>query len=256
MRASARSALLVAACAAVVPSVSAAPCALAPLATYTVSGYTCEVGTAVFSNVSFFLQNGGGGNVLDPDTINVSPLLEPGLVGLRFSGNFQSTGGPDGPGPAEGLRSNIYRFFFSLEKSGSVFTGLESRLNDPLRIVRNPLKFGDIFAANYAANDGALAIVHDDDPGLTISQALNSQRTTLPLDNLIQLTAGASAPGTTSPVGFASLDSADFLFAYREVGPAVPEPATWPMVSATLLLLLALRRWHLLPGRGARVSGS
>jgi hypothetical protein len=206
---------------------AAAPCVSAALTTYTAAGFSCEVGAAVFSNFSFFLQNSGAGGVLDEGDITVSPLVEPSTVGLRFGGDFQATGGPNGPGPAQGIRVNEYRFFFQVTQPGSIFTSIASRLNDPVRIVQNPLKFGDIFASNLATNDGALALVHDDDPGLTEVTMLNSERLTVPADNMIHLAAGASAEGTIAPVGFTSLSSADYLYTYRELEPVVPEPGTW-----------------------------
>ena len=220
---------------------SAAPCVPAPLTTYSAAGFSCDVDSAVFSGFSFFLQNGTGGNLLGESDITVSPLVDAGRVGLRFAGDFQATGGPNGPGPAQGLRSNIYRFFFEVNRPGSVFTSVGSRLNDPVRIVRNPLKFGGIFASNYASNDGAQSFAFDDDPDLTEFVTLNSERMTVTLDNLINLAAGASAEGTVSPVGFASLSSADYVYTYREIEPAIPEPGTWLLCLAGLAALAGRR---------------
>lgn len=221
---------------------TAAPCGSAPFTTYAAAGFSCEVNSAIFSNFSFVLQNGGGGDILGEGDFTVSPLIEPRIVGLRFAGEFQATGGADGPGPAQGIRINEYRFFFEVTRPGSVFTSVGSRLNDPLRIVRNPLKFGDIFASNYATNDGAQSFANDDDPDLTEFDTLNSERVTIPVDNLIHLAAGASAAGTMAPVGFASIGSADYLFEYRELGPEVPEPGTWALCFSGIAALLALRR--------------
>lgn len=223
----------------------AAPCVVAPLTTYTASGFTCEVDSAVFSNFNFFLQNSGGGDVLAEGDITVSPLIEPSIVGLRFSGDFQATGGPNGMGPAEGIRINAYRFFFDVTKPGSIFTDIGSRLNDPFRFAPNPFKFGDIFASNYAANDAALALVHDTDADLTEFDALNSERLSVTADNMIQLAAGASAEGTVAPVGFVSLGSADYLYQYRVLETAVPEPRAW-LLSVLGLAGLAVYRRRLL----------
>jgi hypothetical protein len=221
---------------------ASAPCVSAPLSTYTVAGFSCEVNSAVFSDFSFFLQNSGGGGILDEDDITVSPLIEAGAVGLRFAGDFEATGGPNGPGPAEGIRVNEYRFFFEVTRPGSVFTSVASRLNNPVRIVQNPMKFGNIFASTLATNDGALAIADDDDPDLTDVDALNMERVVVPVDNLIHLAAGASAAGTDAPVGFASLDSADYLYTYRETGPVIPEPGAWVLCFSGLAALIASRR--------------
>lgn len=221
---------------------AAAPCVSASLSTYTAAGFSCEVNAATFSNFSFFLQNNGAGNLLNEGSINVSPLVEPGVVGLRFAGNFQATGGPNGPGPAEGIRVNEYRFFFGVTRSDSIFTAVGARLNNPVRIVQNPLKFGSIFASNLATNDAGLAIALDTDPDLTDLANLNSERVTIPVDNLISLSAGASASGTTSPVGFASLSSADYLFAYRDIAPVVPEPATAALLLLGFAALVTVRR--------------
>jgi uncharacterized protein (TIGR03382 family) len=214
----------------------------ASLTTYTAAGFSCEVNSAVFSDFSFFLQNSGGGGVLGQDDITVSPLIEPGIVGLRFAGEFQSTGGPNGPGPAQGIRINEYRFFFDVTRPGSVFTSVGSRLNDPVRIVQNPLKFGNIFASNLAANDGAQSFADDDDPDLTAFETLNTERLVVSVDNLIHLAAGASAEGTVAPVGFVSLASADYLYTYRATGPEVPEPGTWMLGVLGFAVLVAARR--------------
>jgi hypothetical protein len=225
-------------------SLFGAACVPSPLSTYTAAGFSCEVGTAVFSNFDFQLQNAGGGGVLDEGDITVSPLLGVGFVGLNFAGDFESTGGPNGAGPAEGIRVNAYRFFFDVTRPGSVFTSVGAELNDPLRIAPNPLKFGDIFASNYAANDAALAIVHDTDPDLSEFDTLNSERAVINADTMIQLAAGASAVGTTSPVGFVSLSSADFLYTYRELDSPVPEPGTWVLSLSSLAALLVFRRFR------------
>ena len=66
------------------------------------------------------------------------------------------------------------------------------------------------------------------------------------LDNLINLAARASAEGTISPVGFASLGSADYLYTYREVEPAIPEPGAWLLCLAGLAALAAI------PGRALK----
>lgn len=218
---------------------TAAPCAPASLTTYTSAGFSCEVNSAIFSDFNFFLQNSGGGNVLGEGDITVSPLVEPGIVGLRFAGEFQSTGGPDGPGPAQGIRINEYRFFFDVTRPDSVITSVGSRLNDPVRIVQNPLKFGNIFASNLATNDGAQSFADDDDPDLTDFDTLNSARIAVSVDNLIHLAAGASAEGTVAPVGFVSLSSADYLYTFREVGPEVPEPGTWMLCILGVAFILS-----------------
>jgi hypothetical protein len=236
-----RAVCLLAVASATAISLIAAPCVPASLSTYTAAGFTCEVDSAVFSDFDFLLQNGGAGDVLGEDDITVSPLVEPGAFGLRFAGDFQATGGPNGDGPAEGIRSNEYRFFFSVTRPGSVLTSVGARLNDPLRLVYNPLKFGNIFTANHAANDGAQAFADDDDPDLTEFDTLNSERVFVNADNLLQLAAGASGEGTVAPVGFASLGSADYLYTYREVA-VVPEPGTWGLGLVGVVVLAVVRR--------------
>jgi hypothetical protein len=118
-----------------------------------------------------------------------------------------------------------------------LFTSVGSRLNDPLRTVQNPFKFGDIFASNYASNDAAQSIAHDDDPDLTDFATLNSERSVVTVDNLIHLAAGASAAGTIIPVGFVSLNSADYLYTYRDV-PEIPEPRSWLLCFLGLAVLM------------------
>jgi hypothetical protein len=223
-------------------SLFGAACVSAPLSTYTVLGFTCEVGTAVFSDFEFQLQNAGGGGILDEDDITVSPLIAVGTVGLRFAADFTSTGGPNGAGPAEGIRVNEYRFFFDVTRPGSVLTSVGAIMNDPDRLAPNPLKIGNIIASNYAANDAALAIADDDDADLTDFDTLNSERVLVNADTMIHLAAGASAAGTTTPVGTASLSSADFLFTYRELDSPVPEPGTWVLSLSSLAALLVYRR--------------
>jgi hypothetical protein len=211
-----------------------APCGIAPLSDYLAPGFTCEVDAAMFSNFDFFLQNDTSDTVaLTPDEIEVSPLSLPGQVGLRVAGAFEALGAINGPGPAEGLRNIEYRFFFDVIKPGSQFISVRSALNNPLRLAPNPLKFGNIFASNQAANDGALSIADDDDPDLTDTDLLNSPRLIVAADELLHLTAGASAIGTTTPVGFVSVSSADYLFGHEVL---VPEPMTaWTVLSGALL---------------------
>ncbi len=216
-----------------------APCTVAPLSDYLALDFACEVDSAIFSDFDFFLQNDTSDTVaLTPDEIEVSPLNLPGQVGLRFAGVFEALGGINGPGPAEGLRNIEYRFFFEVTKPGSQFISVTSALNDPLRIAPNPLKFGNIFAANQAANDGALAIADDDDPDLTDTDVLNTPRLTVVADELLHLSAGASASGTTTPVGFVSVSSADYLFGHEIV---VPEPRTALTLLSGACFFAALR---------------
>lgn len=220
----------------------AAPCVSAALNTYTAAGFTCEVDSAIFSDFNFVVQTSGAGDILDESDITVAPIIEMGIVGLSFSGDFQSTGGPNGMGPAEGNRTNEYRFFFEVTRPGSIFTAVGSRLNDPVRIVQNPLKFGSIFATNYATNDGAQSFAFDTDADLTDFATLNTERLTVPVDNIIHLTAGASAAGTIAPVGFASLESADFLYEYRVLDAEIPEPSTWALCISGLGVMAFYRR--------------
>lgn len=222
--------------------VKAGPCVPATLTTYTSAGFSCEVNLAIFSDFGFFLQESQGGDMLSAGDITVSPIVEPGIVGLRFAGDFQSTGGPNGPAPAQGIRVNDYRFFFEVTRPGSMFTSGGSRLNDPVRIVQNPLKFGSIFASNYASNDGAQSFAFDDDPDLTDFDTLNSERVVISADNHIFLAAGASAAGTAAPVGFASLSSADYLYTYKEDDTVIPEPGTWATFLFGLAALAAVHR--------------
>ena len=215
-----------------------APCAVAPLSNYLVAGFSCDVNSAVFSDFDFLLQNDSSSTVaLTPAEIQISPLSSPGQVGLRFSGDFEALGAQNGPGPAEGLRNITYRFFFEVTRPGSQFVSVGAVLHDPVRLAPNPLKFGDIFASNQAANDGALAIANDDDPDLSDMDGLNSPRLTVVADDQLLLTAGASAVGTTTPVGFVSASSADYLFGYEVT---IPEPGTSVMLVCAVALLVVL----------------
>jgi len=221
-----------------IPAASA-PCVNAAFSSYLVAGFSCDVNAAVFSDFAFSLQNDTSPTVaLTPADIQVSPLIAAGQVGLRFSGNFQALGAENGPGPAEGIRNITYRFFFDVTRPGSQFLSVGAVLNNPSRLAPNPLKFGDIFASNQAANDAALAIANDDDPDLADTVALNSPRLTVVADDLLVLTAGASAVGTTTPVGFVSASSADYLFGYQVL---VPELGTAWMLVAGGMSLMAIR---------------
>lgn len=226
----------------------AAPCVVAPLSNYLLAGFSCDVNSAVFSDFDFLLQNDTSSTVaLTPAQIQVSPVSSPGQVGLRFSGDFEALGAENGPGPAEGLRNITYRFFFDVTRPGSQFVSVGAILHDPVRLAPNPLKFGDIFASNLAANDAALAIANDDDPDLSDMVMLNSPRLTVAADDQLLLTAGASAVGTTMPVGFVSASSADYLFGYQVI---IPEPDTSIMLLSGVALLAAL---HFLRSRGRRL---
>jgi hypothetical protein len=71
---------------------------------------------------------------------------------------------------------------------------------------------------------------------------LFTPRMTITIDELLSLTGGASAAGTTSPVGFVSLDSTDNLFSYQTT--PVPEPGSLSLLAGAGVVLLALRRRH------------
>lgn len=227
---------------------AAAPCTVAPLSNYIVAGFTCDVNSAIFSDFDFFLQNDSSPTVaLTAAQIEVSPLSSAGQVGLRFAGDFEALGAENGPGPAEGIRNITYRFMFDVTRPGSQFVSVGAVLHDPVRLAPNPLKFGDIFASNQAANDGALAIANDDDPDLSDTDPLNSPRLTIAADDQLVLTAGASAAGTTTPAGFVSVSSADYLFGYEVI---IPEPGTLSTLFFGVALLVAIRFLQL---RGQRL---
>ena len=125
-----------------------------------------------------------------------------------------------------------------MTRPGSLFTDATVILNDPTRFSPNPLKFGGVLSAKSISNDGATAITNDQDPDLMDTGALFTPRATITIDELLQLTGGASAAGTRAPVGVVTLDSADNLFAFDV---QTPEPGTWLLcISGGALVLLRL----------------
>jgi|GEM_PF-3500140 len=225
---------------------SAAPmCATATLDTFLVGGFECEIDSAVFSNFSFQQQGGGTVDHLDADEITVDPLSGLNEVGLRFSGDFGVEGGADVPNsPAGGLRSTVYRFIYDVTRANSEFFEATSVI-DPEYIYTwvNPNKFGGILLGKSIANDGAgaSAVVNRFDVDLMESVLLNTPREMIAVDDLFQITGGASAEGTQTPVGFAFAGFVENRFRYTE-DEAVPEPATWTMMLGAGALLFGILR--------------
>ncbi len=220
-------------------AVSAAPlCTSASLSAYLVAGFECEIDGAVFSEFDLFTTGSITTTPLDAGEITVSPLSAANQVGLRFAGDFESTGTVSGPGPAQGNLNVSYRFFFTVERPFSEFISTTTALNNPFRFSPNALKFGSILSGKSITNDGALASVTDTDPDLMDTGFLFTPRQKITIDELLSLTGGASADGAQAPVGFVTLDSVDNLFDYRTT---VPEPGTLLLFGGGIFAV-ALRR--------------
>lgn len=213
-----------------------APCVSQPYSNFIAAGFTCEINAAVFSNFSFSALDSGPNIALNAAEITVSPLSSSNTVGLRFAADFNASGGANGPGPAQGIFIEQYRFLYQVTRPDSEFVSTTVRLNNPTRFSPNPLKFGAVLSGKLISNDGVTAIVDDQDAGLTATGFLNTPRTTIGVDELLQLSGGASAMGTAAPVGNVTLESSDNLFTYQLV---VPEPSTWllSVVGATVVLI-------------------
>lgn len=168
-------------------------------------------------------MDSGPNIALDASQITVSPFSSASSIGLRFAADFNASGGPNGPGPAQGIFIEQYRFLYQVTRPDSEFVSTTVRLNNPTRFSPNPAKFGSVLSGKVISNDGATAIVNDQDVGLTDTGILNSPRTSIFVDELLQLSGGASAMGTVAPVGNVTLESSDNLFTYQLV---VPEPST------------------------------
>lgn len=218
---------------------SAAPCGIATLTTYVTPAFSCEVGPATFNNFTFSVTNDTSDSVpLDTDDILVTPLLFANQLGLRLSGDFEALGGPNGDGPAAGLRDITYRLFFDINAPTLLFTDVSAELLDPTRFAPNDAKFGNAFVANLIDNDGASAIagIQQGNPD---SSPYNTARSFSSIDVLIALTGGASAAGTATPVGLVTADGADLLYSYQAT---VPEPSTVMLTLAGAALLVLRRR--------------
>lgn len=221
-------------------SIGAAPiCVSQSYSNYIVAGFECEINSAVFSNFSFSAMDSGPNVALDASQITVSPLQSGMSVGLRFAGDFNASGGANGPGPAQGIFIEQYRFLYQVTRPDSVFVSTTVHLNNPTRFSPNPAKFGAVLSAKSIANDGVTAITDDQDPDLTDTGFLFTPRTNISVDELLQLAGGASAMGTVAPVGNVTLQSSDNLFAYQLV---VPEPSTSLLCIGGVTLLILLRR--------------
>ena len=224
-------------------------CVSQPYSNLIAAGFECEINAAVFSNFSFSSLDSGPNTALDESQITVSPLLSGFTVGLRFAADFDASGGPNGPGPAQGIFLEQYRFLYRVTRPDSEFISTTVRLNNPTRFSPNPAKFGSVLSGKVISNDGATAIVDDQDGDLMDTGILNTPRTTIFVDELLQLSGGASAMGTMAPAGNVTLESSDNLFTYQTV---IPEPRTWILCCAgiaALFIRLLIRR--LSPGSGA-----
>ncbi len=225
------------------PGAQAAPlCASAALANYLAAGFECEIDQAVFSDFSFQTQGGLTVDHLNADEIDVSPLSGINEVGLRFSGDFEAEGGPNGPGPAAGIRIAAYRFLYQVTRPNSQFVSATAAI-DPAYTFNfvNPLKFGGLLLGKSIANDGASAsaLVNLNTAQPSDSTLLNTPRQNIQVDDLWQLSGGASAAGSNAPVGYVAAGYVDNLFAFENV--AVPEPATMALLFACLLALMGSR---------------
>ena len=225
-------------------ALQAAPaCVAQPYSNFLAAGFECEIDAAVFSNFSFSSMDSGPNTALDASQITVSPLSSAFSAGLRFGADFDASGGPNGPGPAQGIFIEQYRFLYQVTRPDSEFASTTVRLNNPTRFSPNPAKFGGVLSGKVISNDGATAIVDDQDADLTDTGILNTSRTTIFVDELLQLSGGASAMGTVAPVGNVTLESSDNLFTYQLV---VPEPSTWLLCLAgpAAFLLLSANQKH------------
>lgn len=237
--------LLAAAAFTAASAASAAPlCATATLDNYLVGGFECEIDSAVFSNFTFSNNGGGAGvPVLDATEITVDPLSGLDEVGLRFSGDFFTEGGPNGPGPAEGLRVAQYRFIYDVTRLNSEFFSA-STVIDPAYEFNwvNPAKFGGILLGKSITNDGALAssLINLGTTEPNDTAFLNTPRESIGVDDTFQLTGGASLPGSLQ-VGNVSAGFIENRFAYTE-DEAIPEPSTWTMLLGAGALLYGIRR--------------
>ena len=216
-------------------------CVAQPYSNFLAAGFECEINAAVFSNFSFSSMDSGPNTALDASQITVSPLSSASSVGLRFAAAFDASGGANGPGPAQGIFIEAYRFLYQVTRADSEFVSTTVRLNNPTRFSPNPAKFGGVLSGKVISNDGATAIVDDQDVGLTDTGILNTPRTTIFVDELLQLSGGASAMGTVAPVGNVTLESSDNLFTYQLV---VPEPSTWLLclLGSAAFLFLSLKQ--------------
>lgn len=226
------------------PSTQAAPiCASAALSNYLTAGFECEIDQALFSDFSFQTQGGGTVAHLNSNEIDVSPLSGVNEVGLRFSGDFEAEGGPNGPGPAAGLRVAAYRFIYQVTRPNSEFVSATAAI-DPGYTFNfvNPLKFGGLLLGKSIANDGASAsaLVNLGTTQPTNSTLLNTPRQNIHVDDLWQLSGGASAAGTNAPVGYVAANYVDNLFTFESV--AVPEPTSLAMLLASAFVLFGMRR--------------
>lgn len=216
----------------------AAPiCVAATYNTYTAAGFECEIDGAIFNNFSFPPTSASGD--LAASDILVTPLSGPNAVGLRFTAPFSATGAANGAGPAEGLVSEQYRFFFDVTLGGGVFTNATASIAGGSLFSPNPAKFGGYFVGLVVDNDGAGAFPNASTPGQSETVALNTARSFISIDTLAQVTGGASA-SSVAPFGVAEFDSFDNIFTYS-LNP-VPEPATAGLIGAALIALGLLRK--------------
>jgi hypothetical protein len=211
-------------------ALAAPACVSASYSTYTAIGFECEINGAVFSNFTY-PATPNGGDLLAGD-ITVSPLSTLNSVGLRFTAAFSASGLPNGPGNFEGQFVEQYRFIYQVFLPAGVFVSATTNINGGSVFSPNAQKPSGYLAAMSVANDGASAIVGNNTPGQTETNALFTARANITADTLAQLTGGASAVGTAAPVGIGEYDSFDNVFQYRTAD--VPEPQTAAMIVLAL----------------------
>lgn len=128
-------------------------CVAQPYSNYIAAGFECEINAAVFSNFSFSSMDSGPNTALAASEITVSPLSSASSVGLRFAADFDASGGANGPGPAQGIFIEAYRFLFQVTRPDSEFVSTTVRLNNPTRFSPNPAKFGGVLSGKVIGND-------------------------------------------------------------------------------------------------------
>ena len=230
-------------------SLHAAPCATGALSTYLAPGYGCTVGDFTFDSFAAVISAGALNGTASPDSaddITVTPYNVVDGVGFSFSGNFLSTAGFlgassvtftvgfTGYAPEDASFTSVDLSLSSAGVSGlGAITGTEALCLGGS--FTSPLTVG--LCSGLAVNTGLLAQITNANLGANITTNFDDVKV---LGVIKQVTLTSPALNST-----ASLTAVNNIYGIEINEPApkaTPEPATWGISAACLIIAAIARR--------------
>jgi hypothetical protein len=212
-------------------------CVSQPYSSFIIAGFECEINAAVFSNFSFSSQDSGPNTALDASQITVSPLTFASTVGRLALTSTPAAVRMDPVPPKASSSSSTVFSTRSPAPAANLSAPLCSLTSLPASAPTQPNS-----ATYYPARSLPTAqrqLSTRSGPGLMDTGLLNTPCTLIFVDELLQLSGGASAMTTVAPVGNVTLGSSDNLFTYQLV---IPEPSTWFLCLTAIGALLICSR--------------